>query len=59
MLQDACYADFAQRYPLVPESGFARLLEQGAVFTNAHYLHAATNTAPGHATFLSGAPAID
>src|SRR6267154_332163 len=33
-----------------------RLLEHGAVFHDAHYLHAATVTAVGHSTFLSGAP---
>jgi predicted AlkP superfamily pyrophosphatase or phosphodiesterase len=37
-------------------SGLARLLDQGAVFTDAHYLLAATVTAVGHSTFLSGAP---
>jgi len=36
--------------------GLARLLDNGAVFTDAHYLHAATVTAVGHSTFLSGAP---
>ena len=36
-------------------SGLARLLDKGAVFTDAHYLHAATVTAVGHSTFLSGA----
>ena len=32
-----------------------RLLDKGAVFTDAHYLHAATVTAVGHSTFLTGA----
>jgi predicted AlkP superfamily pyrophosphatase or phosphodiesterase len=36
-------------------SGLARLLQQGAVFTDAHYIHAATVTAVGHSTFLTGA----
>src|SRR5262249_12545160 len=35
--------------------GLKRLLEQGAVFTNAHYDHVPTVTAAGHSTFLSGA----
>lgn len=35
--------------------GFARLLGQGAYFTNAHYAHAITETAPGHATLFTGA----
>lgn len=37
-------------------AGLERLLENGAFFTDAHYLHAATVTAVGHSTFLSGAP---
>jgi predicted AlkP superfamily pyrophosphatase or phosphodiesterase len=36
-------------------SGLQRLLEQGAVFTDAHYVHAATVTAVGHSTFMTGA----
>jgi len=36
-------------------SGLKRLLEEGAVFDDAHYIHAGTETAPGHSTFLSGA----
>ncbi len=36
-------------------AGFARLLDHGAVFTDAHYLHNLTVTAVGHSTFLSGA----
>jgi hypothetical protein len=34
--------------------GFKRLLEQGAFFTQAYHDHAATETAPGHATLWSG-----
>ncbi|RMH93899.1 MAG: alkaline phosphatase family protein, partial [Calditrichaeota bacterium] len=34
--------------------GFARLLNQGAVFTNAHHDHAYTVTAAGHATIATG-----
>jgi predicted AlkP superfamily pyrophosphatase or phosphodiesterase len=36
-------------------AGLARMLDGGAVFTDAHYLHAYTVTAVGHATFLTGA----
>jgi predicted AlkP superfamily pyrophosphatase or phosphodiesterase len=40
-------------------AGLARLLQQGAVLTDAHYIHAATVTAVGHSTFMSGAvPAV-
>jgi predicted AlkP superfamily pyrophosphatase or phosphodiesterase len=37
------------------EGGFKRLLNGGAVFTNANYIHVPTYTACGHATFMSGA----
>ena len=47
--------DYLLRFRSDYHSGFARLLEKGAVFTDAHYLHAATVTAVGHATFLTGA----
>jgi hypothetical protein len=35
--------------------GFARLLDRGAAFTDAHYGHAYTVTGAGHATLLTGA----
>lgn len=35
--------------------GLKRFLDQGAVFTNAHYIHVPTVTAVGHSTFLTGA----
>jgi predicted AlkP superfamily pyrophosphatase or phosphodiesterase len=37
------------------DGGFRRLLENGAVFTNAHYEHANTETIVGHATLATGA----
>jgi predicted AlkP superfamily pyrophosphatase or phosphodiesterase len=37
------------------EGGFKRLLDGGAGFTNANYIHVPTYTACGHATFMSGA----
>jgi predicted AlkP superfamily pyrophosphatase or phosphodiesterase len=48
--------DYLLRFRDDYTSGLARLLEKGAVFTDAHYLHAATVTAVGHSTFLTGAP---
>lgn len=36
------------------EGGFARLLREGAVYENAYHDHALTETAPGHATIVSG-----
>ena len=37
------------------EGGFGYLLENGAVFANAHYQHANTETIVGHATLATGA----
>ncbi len=48
--------DYLVRFRADYHAGLARLLDHGAVFTNAHYLQAATVTAVGHSTFLSGAP---
>ena len=48
--------DYLLRFRNEYHSGLAQLLEKGAVFTDAHYLHSATVTAVGHSTFLSGAP---
>jgi len=42
------------RDQLAPD-GLRRFLERGAWFANAHYAHANTQTAPGHATMLTGA----
>jgi len=42
------------RDQLAPD-GFARFLDRGAWFANAHYKHAFTVTAAGHATMLTGA----
>jgi len=42
------------RDQLAPD-GFRRFLDRGAWFANANYQHANTQTAPGHATMLTGA----
>ena len=47
--------DYLLRFRDDYTAGLARLLKDGALFTDAHYLQAATVTAVGHATFLSGA----
>jgi len=47
--------DYLTRFRSEYTSGLKRLLEQGAVFTNANYEHVPTVTAVGHSTFLSGA----
>ena len=44
----------AYRDQLAPD-GLARFLDRGAWFADAHYGHAVTVTAPGHATMLTGA----
>jgi hypothetical protein len=52
---DQFRADYLERFrPWMVEGGFRRLLEHGAVFTEAHHRHALTATAPGHATLLTG-----
>jgi hypothetical protein len=47
--------DYLTRFRADYTGGLKRLLEQGAVFTNANYEHVPTVTAVGHSTFLSGA----
>ncbi len=47
--------DYLLRFRADYHAGLERLLDKGAVFTDAHYLHAATVTAVGHSTFLTGA----
>src|SRR6188474_344407 len=42
------------RDQLAPD-GLRRFLDRGAWFADAHYRHANTQTAPGHATMLTGA----
>jgi predicted AlkP superfamily pyrophosphatase or phosphodiesterase len=51
---DQMRADYLDRFRDQFDGGFGMLLEQGAVFTNAHQAHAITATAPGHASMLSG-----
>ncbi len=52
---DQCRADYLERFrPYFVADGFRRLLEQGAVYTDAHHRHAMTATAPGHSTILTG-----
>jgi predicted AlkP superfamily pyrophosphatase or phosphodiesterase len=47
--------DYLTRFRADYHGGIARLLEHGAVFTDAHYPQFPTVTAIGHSTFLSGA----
>ena len=51
---DQCRADYMDRWRPQLKGGLARLLREGAVFTAAYQDHAMSETAPGHATVLSG-----
>ena len=51
---DGFRADFLTRFGPQLTGGLARLSKGGAWFTNAHQDHAITETAPGHASLLSG-----
>ena len=51
---DQFRADYLDRFGPQMRGGIARLMRGGATFTNAHHDHAITETAPGHATLLSG-----
>jgi predicted AlkP superfamily pyrophosphatase or phosphodiesterase len=46
--------DYLTRFDDLYKGGIRRLLDQGAVFTNASYRHANTETGPGHSVILSG-----
>ena len=47
--------DYLTRFRSEYHGGLARLLSQGAVFTNAAYIHVPAVTAVGHSTVLTGA----
>jgi hypothetical protein len=51
---DQMRADYLQRFRPHFHGGLARMLDQGAVFEQAFQDHGVTETAPGHATMLSG-----
>ncbi len=51
---DQFRADYLERWRSQLTGGLARLLRTGAVFTDAYQDHAMSETAPGHATVLSG-----
>ena len=46
--------DYLTRFRPLYQGGFKRLLEQGAVFANARYDYANTETGPGHSVILTG-----
>ncbi|HEX9165478.1 MAG TPA: alkaline phosphatase family protein [Gemmatimonadales bacterium] len=51
---DQLRADYLDRFRSQLQGGLARLMQGGAVFTDAHQDHAITETAPGHASTMSG-----
>ncbi|MBI3951898.1 MAG: alkaline phosphatase family protein [Acidobacteria bacterium] len=51
---DQMRADYLERFRDQFTGGLKRLLDKGAIFSNAHHDHAATVTSCGHATLLSG-----
>src|SRR6267378_2390167 len=51
---DQFRGDYLDRFGPQLHGGLDRLARGGAWFTNAHHDHAITETAPGHATLLSG-----
>ena len=46
--------DYLTRFEPLYKGGLRALIDRGAVFTNASYRHAATETGPGHSVLLSG-----
>ena len=51
---DQMRADYLEKYEAELSGGFRRLMSDGAVFTQAFYPYASTQTAQGHATMLTG-----
>ncbi|HEV2671962.1 MAG TPA: alkaline phosphatase family protein, partial [Gemmatimonadales bacterium] len=51
---DQMRADYLARFASQWTGGFARLYRDGLVFEHGEQDHAATETAPGHSTMLSG-----
>lgn len=54
LVLDQGRAEYLERYRPLLTGGLGRLLEESVVFTDAHHHHAATYTAPGHATLATG-----
>lgn len=54
LVVDQMRYDYLERMDPLLTGGLRWLLEHGVSFTDAHHDHAATNTAPGHATLATG-----
>jgi predicted AlkP superfamily pyrophosphatase or phosphodiesterase len=46
--------DYLERFEPLYKHGLRRILDAAAVFTNANYRHASTETGPGHSVLLTG-----
>src|SRR5262245_30052606 len=51
---DQMRAEYLERFKPLFQGGLKRLVDEGAVFTNAFYRHACTETGPGHSVLMSG-----
>ena len=51
---DQMRSDYLSRFASLFTGGLKRIAEQGAVFTEARYRHACTETGPGHSVLLTG-----
>ncbi len=56
---DGLRGDLLNRYGDRLSGGFRYLVDEGAVYTNAHYQHANTETIVGHTTLATGAYPAD
>ena len=51
--------DYLTRFADLYKGGFKKILDRGAIFTNAHYRHSNSETGPGHSVLMSGRHATD
>jgi hypothetical protein len=56
---DQMHSEYLSRFASLFQGGLKRFNEEGAVFPNAYYRHANSETGPGHALLLSGRHARD
>jgi hypothetical protein len=56
---DQMHSAYLSRFAAYYKGGFKRFNDEGAVFANAYYRHANSETGPGHAVLLSGRHARD
>ena len=54
LVADQFPQEFIERYSPLFTGGLKRLLDEGAVYNQASFMHAATETCPGHASLVSG-----